>query len=701
MSFKDQDKLDELRQRLYERGRTHAPQKRHGLSDIKEPVAQDWKKRPAAKPVAEVSAAQTTSQTQPAPAAHTIPQTPTAPHSSAAEALHLDQKPAVAQPAVASKANQDQPVTTPADATLTTNPDPMVKRKKYRFWIVSLSIILFVVLMGVASLFLVFGDNTISGDNISIDVQGPFAVGGGEEIPLQVAIANQNTVPIEAATLIVEYPFGTQSATEDNKEIFIERFPLQTIDAGELVEVPLSAIVFGEENDEKDIKVAVEYRVKGSNATFFREAEPLRFKISSSPVSVSVTGVDRISSGQETTIEFTVTSNSPNPLTDVLIFAEYPAGFDYSKADPSPVAGQNTWSIDVLEPGQAETITTTGVITGEENAEQTIRFSVGVANERDPYTLASTFTTTRKVISIEQPFLALDVTINRDDDEVVAVESDDSVETVVSFTNSLSDSLFDVVITATLSGTSLSETDISPGSGFYDSVTNKITWDRNSIDALEEMVPGDRQQLNFSIRPLQDVARTPQVNMTFDVSARRVSDSQASEALLGTVSRVVKVTSEASLTSVTEHGNSVFANTGPVPPIAEEKTTYTATMVVENGSNAITGAVVTAKLPNYVLWQDVVSSGDEIVFDSRTQTLTWTIGELAASARDVASFQVAITPSQNQVGDTPVLVEAQQFRATDKFTDAPLRDTAPPLTTRMLTDSEDSRKSGEVLPAGS
>ncbi len=50
------------------------------------------------------------------------------------------------------------------------------------------------------------GNNQVSSDNISINVLGNSFTPGGEELPLEVEIANQNAVPLELADLIIEYP---------------------------------------------------------------------------------------------------------------------------------------------------------------------------------------------------------------------------------------------------------------------------------------------------------------------------------------------------------------------------------------------------------------------------------------------------------------------------------------------------------------
>ena len=185
--------------------------------------------------------------------------------------------------------NPESEVLTEINAPMSTvsYSEPMAsrgKRKSFRTMFVLLGGLFFVAAVAISSFLMLKGGNTISGENISIEVTGPISVGGGDEVPFKVTVANQNTVAIQSATLIIEYPKGTQSATEINKEIGIVRQPLESIGTGELVNIPLKARVFGEENEEKEIKVSIDYRIQGSNATFHKEAVPLRFKLITSPL---------------------------------------------------------------------------------------------------------------------------------------------------------------------------------------------------------------------------------------------------------------------------------------------------------------------------------------------------------------------------------------------------------------------------------
>lgn len=631
--IKDQEKIEELRQRLYERGNPDLHRAPHTLSDTKEEVPQQWEKPPQPILVSE-------------------------------SAVKAQQKAIEQQESMA----------------------PRRIKRNYRLKILIAGFAFFVLAMAISSLFLVFGRNSISAGNITIAATGPFTIGGGEELQMQVGITNDNTVPIESATLIVEYPDGTLSADDEHKELFTERLSLETIDQSETINVPLRARVFGEENQEKLVQVSIEYRVRGSNATFFKEAEPLRFKISSSPIIVRADTLKKISSGQETEVELTIISNSPTPLSGILVKAEYPSGFDFTKSDPAPVYGKNTWLIEDLEPESEQVITITGVVVGKTTDEYAINFSVGVPNERDQQSLASIFATAQTEFEIEQPFLDIDLEIEGSTESEVVAQPGRRSNAAIELSNTLDDTLYDIKVEVQLSGNAFSIYEVSPSTGYFDASKNTITWDVSNTPNLRQATPGETKRLSFSVEPSDKVSRTPQINVNVNVEARRVSESQVAEYLEGTAASIIKVVSAPTIRSVAAHGDDIFVDSGPVPPVVGRATTYTVSMLVENGSNEITDAIVTTSLPAYVTWLDKTAGSGKVEYNPTTRTIEWAAGDVAANGEVYASFQISLVPGTLQLGTTPTLISEQRIKAVDRFTDTVVRDTNPAVTTKISDD---------------
>jgi hypothetical protein len=570
------------------------------------------------------------------------------------------------------------------------------RRTQFRARLLVAALFFFVASVGVSSLFMLFGGNSISGDNIAVDITGPFTVGGGEELALQVGITNQNPVPIESATLIVTYPRGTQSVDDSGRELFVERLPLDTIASNETINVPLRAVVFGEENEEHSVQVSVEYRVRGSNATFYRDAEPLTFKISSSPVVLRIDAVEKLASGQETDITLTVRSNAPNPLTNLLVEASYPSGFAYREASPRPVRSNNVWRIDSLEPEETYTITLRGALRGDTSDELVLSASVGVPGERDRFALASIFALTTTEFQIEEAFLDVAVLVDNARNTSATVPIGRQTGASVVIENTLGSIIYDGVVTLNFAGNALAGSDISVSDGFYNSNTNTIVWDISTNPDLESIEPGETKRFNFIIRPGNTSVNEPQIDLTAEVRARRVSERQAQEELLGSVDAAIKVETNLTLLAETGHGSGAFTDTGPVPPEVGEETTYTISLLVANAQNTATDVALTATLPPYVDWLDETAGAGSVTFNPTTRAVEWAVGSLTAGGEAAASFQVAITPSASQLGSEPQLTSTMQIRATDAFTGTTVRAEHSALTTALADDGAFGSDNGEV-----
>ncbi len=572
-----------------------------------------------------------------------------------------------------------------------TSPRRNTMRKK----LVIAGIVFFVIATLVSSLILYSGNNTISGENISISASGPVSVGGGEEFAFQVSVANQNTVPIQSATLIIEYPKGSRNSN-DGKEILVERKQLDEVNAGELLNIPLAVRVFGEENEEKEIKISIDYRVAGSNATFHKVSDPLKFKVSTSPIVMTFDTLKTITSGQEIELSLNVQSNSPSPLSDILVKVVYPAGFDFSEASPETSSGEDMWKIGKLKPGEKKNITIKGLMTGYENEVRKFSASAGVAHITDKNTLASILAQTDEQIVIEQAFLNVGVTVNGSSEESIIVDSNGLAIVVVKFENTLDTTIYDGTISIALGGNALDEFEVAVTDGFYDSTKNTIMWDGSSNEILKEILPGRTSSVTFTLDPRNDVGSTPEINFKVAVSGERVYETGVPEKLAGTAERTIKVESVPTLGASALHSAGPFVNTGPTPPIAEEVTQYTFVFTAHAGTNDVTGAEVTTVLPQYVSWLDLVTDGDSVTYNPTSRAIKWVIGDMEANSTEEVSMQVSFLPSLTQVGMTPTILEAQRFKATDRFTGTIVRAEHPALTTSLSDESNEALHNGQV-----
>ena len=675
---KDSQHIQELRDRLYARNAGQARTARHSLSPkTQTDVPRVWK-----------DAEQQTSATKPP-----------------ASAPRVDARVDIARREAESKQSAASTRTVPTATAPTTAvasdqgeaAAPPPRRRSYRWYILAGSLSVLVAGIIFSTLYLLFGLNEISGRNISFEVTAPSSLGAGETIPLDITILNQNAVPVVSATLVVEYPSGTQSVENGGRVLHAERITLDPIPSGSALNVPVRAVIFGEVDEEKEIRMRLEYRVEGTNSTLERTIDPVQFRITSSPIVVRVDAVERVAAGQDVDITLTVESNAPNDLQNVLIAADYPSGFDFTEANPSPVFGNNTWRFSSIPAGGSETIQITGAFVGNQNDEFTMRFTAGVPRVDNQYILGSVFSNTQNNFIIEQPFIRTQLTASGQTGRTVTLESGRTSAVELRVTNTLPDSVYDMFVTAVLNGNALNPDQVNASRGFYDSNTNTVRFDVTTDNSLEQVSPGANRTFSFDMSPRN--VRAGQMEVEVSVYARRVSDQQVQERIIGSEVMTVQYSSVIGAYAEVMYNDGPYTNTGPIPPVAEEETTYTITVAAEAGLNDVLDAQVTTSLPTYVTWLDTYQASGNVSYNPVNKEITWDIGSMDAGQQEELTMQVSLRPSRSQVGDTPALLLQQHFRATDRFTNAVVRSTGDPVSAEMPARQGFDRDNGRVRSA--
>jgi hypothetical protein len=542
------------------------------------------------------------------------------------------------------------------------------------------------------SAFLLLRSSSISPGNIAIEVQGPAAIGGGEELTLQVLIRNDNRAMLENAELVVEFPPGSRAPSDLETELTRMRLPLGSLDAGKTIQTTIKSVLFGEEQSEQTIKMYVEYRVSGSSATFASRDQVYPVVLTLSPLSVLVESIEQVTSGQTLEFKVTVVSNSETALTDVLLSAQYPFGFTFDSATPAPSFRNGVWELGDLRPEQKKVVTLRGRMVGENEEERTFRFAAGSRSSRNETELGTAFMTVTRTVTLERPFIGVDLAIDGSTVSEPVISRGEKVRADISWFNNLSSRIYDLEIEARLTGSMLDERSISSTDGFYQSSNNTIIWTQETSPEFEEIVAGGRGVSTFSFASdalSSGGSSDPRINLVINIRGKRLSEDNVPETIESSLSRTVKVASNLLLTSRAVHYSGPFENSGPMPPEANNETTYTILWTVTNSSNPVSDVSVSAVLPSYVRYAGLTDPRSaDVTFNNVGGRVIWDVGSLASGARKDVAFQVTLKPSLGQVGTAPALVGEQTLSGTDTFAGVSVGDTNPALTTRLTTDPE-------------
>jgi len=467
--------------------------------------------------------------------------------------------------------------------------------------------------------------------------------------------------------------------------------------AGWATSTSISAVIFGEENTQKEITVSLTYSVKGSSAIFTKE-QTYDVLINSSPITVTASSFSSVTSGQAFDMTVNLKSNSQNALKNVLLKAQYPFGYTFISANLPPLSDHVTWKIGDIPPGGERSIVIHGTLQGEDTDSRSFQFSVGAQSSGNAATIGTEYAIVEQSLVIEKPFITLGIGIDSDQsssDHVGAFEQPERV--VVSWFNNLPSSVSNAVITVDLSGTAYDKTKVQPDVGYFNSAKNEIVWNQQTNPELASPAGGASGAVSFVITPADNGTSVrpvinPILSISAGVSADRTQETGVSGALSAVVSRTVKVASSVALSGRLVRTVGPFVNTGPIPPKVEQKTTYTVVWTIDNTSNAVDNAQVTATLPPYVTWLGNVSpSTENVTYDANSGTITWNAGNVStnssgSSDRRAVAFQISLFPSVNQAQTVPTLVNPATLTATDDFTGTALQSTQDFLTTSYSTD---------------
>ena len=541
------------------------------------------------------------------------------------------------------------------------------------------------------------GANLISGDNIDITISGPVSIPGGEPVSFDVQATNKNNVPLQLVDMSVDFPAGTTDPTNPTQELKNYHQLIGDLASGESAHKKVDAIIFGEENMQKQVVVTLTYQVKGSSSLFTKQ-KSYDVLINSSPITVSVDSFKEVTSGQEFDMTINLKSNSQQTLKNVILKGSYPIGYTFVSSNFQPFSDKATWKIGDIPPGGQQSVIVHGKIQGSDSDSRAFHFTVGAQSSNDPKIIGTEYTVAEQDITIKKPFVSLAVAIDGDDaltDHVGQFNQPERVE--VNWTNNLPVSISNMQIIVKLSGSAYDKTAVEPDAGYFRSATDEIIWNQQTNPELATVQAGDSGKVTFTVIPKDKSSFSapiinPIVVVDAGVLADRLQESAVSGSLSSVATRSTRISSSASLTGRLVRSIGPFTNTGPVPPRAEQATTYTLMWTINNTSNVLNNAQVTATLPPYIKWTGTISPSDApITYDQNSGLVTWTPGNVGtyssgSSSRKEVAFQISFTPSVNQIDQSPTLLNQATLTAVDSFTGVSIQNIQDYITTRFSTD---------------
>jgi len=544
------------------------------------------------------------------------------------------------------------------------------------------------------------GRNTISADKVILSIDGPISMKAGEDFSVTVKVTNENDGDIDSADLLVTLPKGSYALRGSQEELGEVKEHFDGIKAHESVQKTITGVIFGEENSKVDILASLEFRFAGSNAIQDVQ-ESYEIGITSSPLNVFFDVPKQVSQDQEFAITVNVESNSLDDINNLYLILEYPSGFKFKSAVPTPGnENNNIWKIGDLPSAGKRNITIKGSLDGYEGEKNEFRAQVGIGNTDGSPGIGIVYNSISENVTISKPFIGLNITLGDTNSKGEYVASGGSLITgTAHWQNNTSNAITDAQIKVWISGDTLNQLSINPrDGGYFDSANNVLLWNKFSNKEFAIIKPGAEGSVSFSFRSVPLLSKdgsvfvNPIINVNASVEGSQIADVDIPKKLSTNASEKVKFQSNVHLVARSVYSVGPLANTGPIPPKANQRTTYTVIWTLTNVSNDVSSGVVHAFLPIYADWVGLTSPyNEDISFDESTKEVTWNVGKIKAGTgfatqpREVA-FQVSIVPSVTHIGNELNLTSPATYSGNDDFTDIPMTSQSKEVTTKISTD---------------
>lgn len=544
--------------------------------------------------------------------------------------------------------------------------------------------------------------NSFNANDVSLDIFGQDRVVSGEEINYVVRYKNNSRFAITGAALAFSFPArsllvgdGEAVLRGDN---LVATKNLGTLAPGQSGQAEFKIRVLGDKDSRQKFSAKLNYRPANINSDF-SNTEEFTSTIISVPLVLSFILPERIVSGQTVNFTLRYLNTSDAAFAGAKLKVEYPEGFIFDSALPSPAEGNNVWALPEIGSREEGNIVVKGTIAGNEGEDKVFKAQLGTQKDGEEFLAYSQALASPRIssspLSVEQEIVNL---------AEARADVGQSLNYRIKYRNTTGVAIGPVFITAKIDSRAVDLASVGVSKGFFNSSDGLITWNASSLPALESLGAGMEGTVEFSLR-VKDrlpVNNFSDKNFTI-VTTVKIDSFDTPLALTGTQLSgqdrlTVKINSKLALAMKGFYNDSLIPNSGPLPPRVGQKTTYTVYWQLLNISNDVSNVTVEAYLPPSISWEGKIRpNGEDLKYEAATGKVTWTIGALSSAVgvlspvRQVA-FQIGFVPSIGQVGSLAPIVQPAKLSGQDNFTGAQLSG----LTGELRTDLPDDPMVGDT-----
>ena len=579
------------------------------------------------------------------------------------------------------------------------------KRKKMiKIAVISAGVVLLIIAAFVA--FYKIRQASFKFERVTLSAQGLEEIRSGKLVAYEITYKNNNSAKLKNATLRLNYPENFRPEENPN---FKEESPttgtylIGEIKGGEEKKIIFNAKTYSSSENLVYLKMELSYMPSVLSSVYVSKSQ-YGISLVTAPISLDILAPQVIANGD--LVEYTINYKNLDSvdLDNLQVSIDYPSGFYFVSSEPRTSVRNDTWQIGLLSVGHEGTIRIRGKLEGQNDETKRATAHVGIVKNEQFLSYIEKKSETR----IIYPDLSIAQIINTSDN--LYVNAGDILNYEIQFKNDSDQTLKDLIVTEHIDSPILDYSTLDLGKGGSFNYEKKIiTWKAPDNKKLESLDAGDKGSIKFKIK-VKDVIPTEDVldkNFVFSSLARidsaDINSPLKENKIISGNEIALKLNSKLVLMSFGLYKNDAIANSGPLPPVVGQATTYTMRWVAMNIFNDVTDAKVTAALPtNVSVTGNISPQNANFIYNERNNSITWNIGGINAGAGissqyEELNFQVKIIPLPGQVDADAQLVGPATITAKDSFTGQELKATTKEKTTYLTEDS--SISSGKVQAA--
>ena len=529
---------------------------------------------------------------------------------------------------------------------------------------------------------------------VSVSVDGPKEARSGKFLTYEISYDNNNWGTLNNVVLRISHPESFKP--EDSSTYKDESPTVSIVNLGQLKGHATGKIVFsGKAFIPKGTLIYIKANLFYAPANFssqFETTGQLGINITSTPMSLEIMAPQSMASGDALDYQINYKNVGEEDFEGIRVKVDFPDGFVFSKAEPTASEGNNIWYIGRLAVGETGKIVISGKLQGERDNIKKVTAYSGVVDQGRFVSFNEEGASTKIVASP----LAIRQIVN--DSINYSVNAGEELRFEIQYKNEGDLVLRNINIKEVLDSPVLDYSSLDIDGGAYDTDNRTIVWKASDHPELASLAPGQGGVIRFSVK-VKDMIPVQTVNdKNFIISSVAKIDSPDISAPLEMNKIIagnrtdIKLKSKLILNVGGYFTDSLISNSGPIPPVVGQETSYTIHLKAGNVSNDVTEAKMEVILPTGVVMTGKTFPEDgKIVYNERTNSLTWNIGPMQAGDGILnplreAAFQIKIKPSLDQFDQMVDLVKSVVFSAKDSFTQENLLAQSAEKTTMLRED---------------